>query len=101
MYILKIEKSNDFWQSHFAMKLPKEKFDLLCNNSIDNSELTDSLSSDFQNFVQNVSPVFGETYFDTMDKIMFCRICFIEISKALLIEHINSKDTIILKNILL
>ena len=31
VYKLKIEKSHGFWQSHFAMKLPKEKFDFLCS----------------------------------------------------------------------
>ena len=39
-----------------------------------------------------VTPDIGETYFNLMDKIMFCRICSIEINKSLLYDHINSKE---------
>ena len=44
---LKIEKTHDFRQLHFSTKLPKEKFNILCSDSIDNSELEGSLSIDF------------------------------------------------------
>ena len=48
--ILKIEKSQAFWQLYFSAKLPKEKFSSLYSDSIDNSELEGSLSSGFQDF---------------------------------------------------
>ena len=35
LYNLKNVKTLDFWQSYFETKLPKEKFDILCNDSID------------------------------------------------------------------
>ena len=88
---LKIEKSHDFWQLYFSTKLPKEKFNALCSDSIDNTELGNSLSSDFQNFIQNVAPDIGETYFNLMDKITFCKICRTEVNKTRLCDHINSK----------
>ena len=51
IFNLKIEKIHDFWKLFFTIKLPKEKFTILCSDSIDNSELECSLSSDFQNFI--------------------------------------------------
>ena len=33
IYKLKIGKTQDFWQSYFATKLPKEKFNILCIGS--------------------------------------------------------------------
>ena len=92
IFNLKNEKSHDFWQLHFSTKLPKEKFNILCSDPIDNSEIEASLSSDFQNFIQNVTPDIGETHFNLMDKIMFCKICSIQINKSLLYDHINSKE---------
>ena len=89
---LKNQKTHDYRQSHFATKLPKEKFNILCSDSINNSELEDSLSSDFQNFTQNVTPEIGETYFNMIDKLTFCKISTIEINKSLLHDHINSKE---------
>ena len=89
---LKIEKSHDFWQVYFSTKLPNEKFNILCSDLINNSELEDSLSSDFQNFIHNVTPDIGETYFNLMDKIMFRKICSIEVNKSLLYDHLNSKE---------
>ena len=65
---LKIAKTCDFWKLYFSRKLPKEKLDILCSDSINKSELKDKLSSYFQNFIQNVSPDMGETYFNLMDK---------------------------------
>ena len=67
----KIEKTHDFWQLHFSTKLPQEKYDKLSSDSVNISELADGLSSDFQNFIQNVSPDIGEAYFNLMDRIMF------------------------------
>ena len=47
MYNLKTKKNTfDFWQSYLATKLPKEKFDKLCIDSIINSDLEASLTSD-------------------------------------------------------
>ena len=74
-YNFKIEKSHNFWQLYFSTKLLKEKFNKLCSDSIDISELERSLSSDFQKFIQNVTPDIGETYFILMDKIMPYKIC--------------------------
>ena len=74
------------------MKLPKEKFDvLLRSGSINNSEIEASFSSDFQNFNQNITPDIVETYFNIMDKIMICKLCCIEINKALPYDHIKLK----------
>ena len=92
VFNLKNEKTHNFWQLYFSTKLPKEKFNILCGDPIDNSEIEASLSSAFQNFIQNVTPDIGETYFNLMDKIMFCKICSIEINKSLLYDHINSKE---------
>ena len=92
IYNLKSEKTHDFWQLYFSTKLPKEKFNTLCSDSIVKSELETSLSSDFQNFIQNVTPDNGETYFNLMDKKMFCKVCSIEVNKSLLFDHITSKE---------
>ena len=92
IYNLRSEKTHDFWQLNFSTKLPKEKFNILCSDSINNSELKGSLSSDFQNFIQNVTLDIGETYFNLMDKIMICKICRIEVNKSLLFDHNNSKE---------
>ena len=92
IYNLKIGKIHDFWQLYFSTKLPKEKFYILCSDSIDNSELEVSLSPDFQNFIGNVTPDIGETYFNLIDKKIFCKIYSIEIKKSLLYDHINSNE---------
>ena len=92
IYKLENGKRHNFWQLYFLTKRPKEKFDILCNDSIDNSTIETNLSSDFRDFIQNVAPDIGEEYFDTMDKIMFCKICSIEINKSHLYDHINSKE---------
>ena len=91
-YKLKIEKSHDFWQLYFSTKLQKEKFNMICSDLIDNSEIENSLSSVFQNFIQKVTSDIGKTYFNLMDKIMFCKICSIEVNKALLYDHNNSEE---------
>ena len=92
IYDLENEKTHNFWQLYCSTKLPKEKFNIICSDSLDNSALETNLSSDFRDFIQNVAPDIGEDYFDTMDKIMFCKICSIEINEALLYDHINSKE---------
>ena len=92
MYNLENEKTHNFWQLRFSTKLPKEKFNIICSDSLNNSALEANLSSDFRDFLQNVAPAIEEEYFDTMDKIIFCKICGIEINKSLLYDHINSKE---------
>ena len=54
IFNLKNKKTHDFWQLFFATKLPKEKFTILCSDSIDDSELECSLPSDFQNFIHQI-----------------------------------------------
>ena len=66
-------------------------FDLLCSDSINDSELEDSLTSDLLSFIQNSTHDFGETYFKSLDKVKFYQICSIEINKSLLYDHNNSK----------
>ena len=92
IFDLKNEKSLNFWRIYFSTKLPKEKFDTLCTDSINNPELEKGLSNDFNDFVTNITSIIGKDYFDSMKNIAFCKICSIEINKPLLCEHINSKE---------
>ena len=39
IYNLTIVKTHNFWRIYFSTKLPKEKFDTLCNDSINNPDL--------------------------------------------------------------
>ena len=39
IFNLKNEKTLDFWRLYFSTKLPKEKFGILCNDSIDEMEI--------------------------------------------------------------
>ena len=39
IFNLKNEKTRDFWRLCFSRKLAKEKFDILCNGSIDKLEI--------------------------------------------------------------
>ena len=89
---MKNKKTLDFWQSYFATKLPKEKFNLLCSDSTYKSELEDSLTQDLLNFTQNAIHDIGKSYFKSLDKITYCKLCSIEINKSLLFEHIISKE---------
>ena len=72
IYNLKNKKTLDFWQSYFATKLPKEKFNLLCSDSTYKSELEDSLTQDLLNFTQNAIHDIGKSYFKSLDKITYC-----------------------------
>ena len=92
IFNLKNEKTHDFWQSYFSPKLPKEKFDGLCNGSIDKAEIEDSLSKDFNEFIPGITPFIGRNYYDSMKITTFCRICSIEINKVFLYEHYISKE---------
>ena len=91
IFNLKNEKTLDFWQLYFSTKLPKEKFDTLCNNSINKLEIEKNLTTDFNDFISKVTPIIGQNYFGSMKDITYCKICSIEINKSLLYEHINSK----------
>ena len=88
---LKGEHTLDFWQSYFETKVPKEKFVILCNDSNNSSELEESLTSDLFCFINNCTYDIGETFLDSLDKILICRICDDEVHKSLLYDHIASE----------
>ena len=92
IFNLKNKKSLDFWSYYFSTKLPKEKFDLLCNDSFDKNEIEKNLETDFNDFILKVVPIIGKNYFPTMKDKTFCEICSIEVNIALLYKHINSKE---------
>ena len=92
IYNLKDEKTLDFWQSYFEIKLPKEKFDILCKDSNNDSELEDSLTSDLLHFMNDCEHDIESSCFNSLDKTSFCRICSIEVYQSDVFEHINSKE---------
>ena len=92
IYTLKIQKTHDFWQSHFAKKLPNAKVDKIFSDSIHNSELEEKFSLDFQIISLNITPDIGETYFNMTNRIMFCKNCSIKITETLLYDHITSEE---------
>ena len=92
IFNLKIEKPLSFWRLYFSTKLPKEKFDLLCNDSITKTEIEKNLETDFNDFILKVAPIIGKNYFPSMKDKTFCKICSIEVNIALLYKHINSKE---------
>ena len=92
IFNLKSEKPLDFWRLYFTTKLPKEKFDILCNDSINDSEIEKNLVTDFNDFILNVTPIIGKKYFTSMKHITFCEICNVEVNIALLYKHIISKE---------
>ena len=93
IYKLKNEKSLNFGRINFSSKQPKEKFDALCNDSINNPELEKSLSNAFNDFVTNITSIMGKDYFNSMKDTTFCKICNFELNKPLLYEHNNSKKS--------
>ena len=92
IFILKDENSHEVWRLYFLTKLPKEKFDILCNDSINKSEVEKNLETDFNDFILNVVLIIGKNYFPTMKDKTFCEFCSIEVNIALLYKHINSKE---------
>ena len=92
IFDLKNKQSLNFWSLYFSTKLPKEKFDLLCNDSYDKKEIEKNLETDFNDFILKVVPIIGKKYFPTMKDKTFCEICSIEVNIALLYKHINSKE---------
>ena len=89
---LKNEKTLNFWRFYFSTKLAKEKFDLLCNDSIDKLEKEKNSLTDFSDFLVKVTPILGKTYFRSMKDETFCEICSFEVNIALLHKHFNSKE---------
>ena len=89
---MKDEKTLDLWQSSFEKKLPKEKFDKLCNDSINDSELETSLSTDLLYFMNECEHYIESSCFDSLDKISIRRICSVVVYKSNVFEHINSKE---------
>ena len=79
IYNLKDEKTLDLWQSYFGTKLPKEKFDILCNDSINDSELETSLSTDLLYFMNECEHDIESSCFDSLDEISMCRSCCVEV----------------------
>ena len=92
LYNLKDEYMLDFWESYFETKIPQEKFDLLCNNPNNTSEMEDSLTSELLYFINNCTWDIGETFLDPLDKLIICRLCNEEVLKSRLYEHITSKE---------
>ena len=76
----------------FLTKLPKEKFDILCNDSINKLEIEKNLESDFNDFIIKVVPIIGKKYFPSIKDTTFSEICSIEVNIALLYKHINSNE---------
>ena len=69
-----------------------ETFEKLCGDSIDRSELEESPLSDSRDSMQNITSDIGESYFKSMYKITFCKLCSIETSISLPYDHNNSKE---------
>ena len=92
IFDIKNEKSLNFWRLCFLTKQPKEKFDLLCNDSYNKKEIENNLVTDFNDSILNVVPIIGKNYFPSMKDKTFCEICSIEVNIALLYKHINSKE---------
>ena len=59
LYKLKTGKTHDFWQSYFPTKLPKKNFVILCSESINISELEESLISDLLIFTKDATHDIG------------------------------------------
>ena len=91
IYNLKNEKALNFWESYFATKLPKEKFDVLRSNPNKKAELEDSLTTDLLDFTNQNQYESDKPPFDSLDKITICRNCITDVHNSLLYEHINSK----------
>ena len=86
-------KTHNFWRLHFSTKPAKEKFDSLYKSSVNNSDLDQSLSHDFNDFVSNITSIIGKVYFDSMKDLTFCKACSIEINKPLFMSILIQKNT--------
>ena len=67
-------------------------FDTLCNNTIDKLEIERNLSTDFNDFISKVTPIFGKNYFGSMKDLTLSKVCSTEINKPLQYEKINSME---------
>ena len=65
---------------------------MLCNDSIDKTEIEKNLETDFNDFILKVTPIIGKNYFPSMKDSTFCEICSVEVNIALLYKHINTKE---------
>ena len=81
----------------FFNNIPKEKSSTLCSDSIDNSELRNSISTDFIDFMSKVTPIIGKIYFGSMEYITFCKTCSIEIKNHFFMNTLIQRNTEILK----
>ena len=95
IYNLKDEDIHDFWELYFATKVPTEKFDMLCKDSINDSELETSLTSDLLYFINDYGYFEDDddeaSCLNSLDKVIRCRICFSDLHQSCLLEHIISK----------
>ena len=97
IYNLKGESIRDFWELYFATKISKEKFDILCKDPINDSELETSLTCDLLCFISDYGYFEDDdddddgTYLNSLDKVIRCRICDSNIHQSCLLEHIISK----------
>ena len=75
---------------------------MLCSDSMNNSEIEVSLTSDLLELIQNSTHVIGEIDFKSLDKVMFCKIYSGEKkTKHFFMIILIQKDTEILKNVIL
>ena len=87
VYSLKIKKTL-FSGSYFLQQSYQKKILIYyaATQSIIQNKRTELL-----NFIQNATHDIGESYFETPDKITFCKNCIIEINKTFLYDQMNSK----------
>ena len=101
IFNIKNEKSLDFWRLYFSTKLPKENFDLICNDLYYKKEIGKNLETDFNDFKLKVVLIIGKNYFPSMRGKTFCENCSFEVNIALLYRHINSKENKKIENYLI
>ena len=92
IYEIKKDKTHAFWQLYFSPKVPKEKFETICNDLMDKVEIENVLSIDFYDFSLGNKTLIGKSFFSSMKDITFCKICFIENYQTLLYEQFVSKN---------
>ena len=61
IYNLEIKKTHDFWQLFFSPKVPKEKFNTLCNDSIEKMEIENSFQTILIFIYREVHLLLGKT----------------------------------------
>ena len=73
LYSLGNEKTHDLWQLSYSPKVQKEKFDTLCKDLIDTTEIDKSLSNNFNDFVSEILPFIGKKFFSSRIHITFSK----------------------------